>query len=146
MSTSDPITVLTTDQCWERLRGEEFGRLAYHLTDEVHIVPLNYAVDEERIVFRTAEGSKLLGVVMDTDVAFEIDRLDDPGEAAWSVVARGRATVLSGDAARQADNLRLRPWVDTDKFNVVAIEVDELTGREFRLSRPWRQMLPHDEG
>ena len=37
MSTSDPITVLTTDQCWERLRGEEFGRLASHLTDEVHI-------------------------------------------------------------------------------------------------------------
>lgn len=146
MSQSDPITVLSTDDCWERLRGQEFGRLAYHLTDEVHIVPINYAVDEGRILFRTAEGSKLLGVVMDTDVAFEIDLVDEEAEVAWSVVARGRASVLEGDPARQADNLRLRPWIDTEKFNIVAVEVDELSGRQFRMSRPWRQMIPHDQG
>ncbi|WP_298887320.1 pyridoxamine 5'-phosphate oxidase family protein [uncultured Serinicoccus sp.] len=138
-----PTTTLSERECWDLLASHEFGRLAYHLTDEVHIAPLNYAVDRDRLVFRTAEGSKLLGVVMDSDVAFEIDQVDDDAETAWSVVARGTAAVLEGQEAREADNLRLRPWVGTDKFNVVAITVTEVSGRRFALSRPWRHLRRH---
>ena len=50
-----------------------------------------------------------------------------------------------GQEARDTDNLRLRPWVSTDKFNVVAITVQEISGREFHLARPWRHMLPPEE-
>ena len=50
---------LHPEECWEFLAASEFGRLAYHLADEVHIVPINYAVDDDRLVFLTAEGSKL---------------------------------------------------------------------------------------
>lgn len=145
MTDNDPITRLTEDACWERLAGTEFGRLAYHLADEVHIIPINYAVNDRCLYFRTAEGSKLLGVVMNEDVAFEIDNINDDAEVAWSVIARGRARVAEGEEAREVDNLRLRPWVDTEKFNVVAIEVDEVSGREFDLSRPWRRMMPPQE-
>ena len=137
-----PVQILSEAECWERLEASEFGRMAYHLADEVHIAPVNYAVDERRVVFRTAEGSKLLGVVMNADVAFEIDHVDDRDEAAWSVIARGKAHILEGDEARNADNLRLRPWVSSDKHNVVAITVEEVTGREFHLARPWQHMLP----
>lgn len=140
-----PTTTLSEEQCWEHLAAKEFGRMAYHLTDEVHIAPINYAVDGQRLIFRTAEGSKLLGVVMDADVAFEIDQVDDDTETAWSVVARGRASVLEGDEAREVDNLRLRPWVGTEKFNVVAIHITEVSGREFHLSRPWMH-LRHPDG
>ncbi|WP_131106151.1 pyridoxamine 5'-phosphate oxidase family protein [Ornithinimicrobium sufpigmenti] len=137
--------VLTEQECWTRLAQTEFGRLAYHLADEVHIAPVNYAVHEDSIYFRTAEGSKLLGVAMHEDVAFEIDHVADGEEVAWSVVARGKARILEGDAARQADHLRLRPWVDNQKFNVVAITVEEVTGREYHLARPWRHIVPRDE-
>lgn len=145
MSDIEPTTYLSDDECWERLRRTEFGRLAYHLADEVHIAPINYAIDGEDIVFRTAEGSKLLGVVMNKDVAFEIDEVDEEAEEAWSVIVRGTARILEGHEARDADNLRLRPWVDTRKFNVVSIAVDELSGRQFHLARPWRSMMPVDE-
>lgn len=145
MSDIQPTTYLSEEECWERLGGTEFGRLAYHLADEVHIAPINYAVDGQTLVFRTAEGSKLLGVVMNTDVAFEIDDVDEEAESAWSVIARGAARILEGQEARDADNLRLRPWVDTRKFNVVSIAVSELTGRQFHLARPWRHMLPVEE-
>lgn len=138
-------TYLDEQECWKRLRATEFGRLAYHLTDEVHIAPVNYAVDGGRIIFRSAEGSKLLGVVMDKDVAFEIDLIDDEAERAWSVVARGAAELLEGQQARDTDNLRLRPWVDEAKYNVVAITVTEISGREFRLARPWRHMVPDED-
>jgi hypothetical protein len=141
MSPDEPIQELHELECWERLAECEFGRLAYHLVDEVHIVPINYTVaTRQRLLFRTAEGSKLLGVVMHSDVAFEIDGIE--GEQAWSVVARGRGRRLDGPEAREADDLPLRPWVDTPKFNVVAIEVTEVTGRAFHLDRPWRHMRP----
>ena len=146
----DEVTsAMTTEECWEALHSHELGRLAFHLADEVHIVPVNYAVDHDLVsdrrtlLFRTAEGSKLLGVVMNDDVAFEIDSVDD--EHAMSVVARGRARRLEEDEARRAENLPLRPWVDgSAKYNVVEIEVSELSGRQFGLHRPWLHLRPSD--
>ncbi len=144
MTEHSPVTALSQDECWELLHGQEFGRLAYHLASEVHIVPINYAVDDQRrIVFRTAEGSKLLGLTMDADVAFEVDRFDD--EEARSVVVRGRARQLEPPEVTEIEQLPLRPWVDYAKFNVIAVEVDEISGRHFELTRPWLHMRPHEE-
>ena len=143
--TSSPVHTLSDEECWDLLRDTEFGRMAYHLAGEVHIVPINYATDGRRLYFKTAEGSKLLGIVMNEDVAFEIDSIDDEAESAWSVIARGKARILEGEEARDADNLRLRPWVSTEKFNVVAIDIDEVSGRDFHLARPWRHMMPQQD-
>lgn len=140
----DVITDLTVEECWEELRRQEFGRLAFRLGDEVHITPINYAVDGETLLFRTAEGGKLLGVVMHHDVAFEIDRYDD--EHAQSVILRGPARVLEEDEAHRAENVPLRPWVDTLKFNVVEIAPTELSGRRFELTRPWLHLRVEGDG
>ena len=136
----DVVTELPELECWELLREQEFGRLAFHLLDEVHIVPVNYAVHGHRLVFRTAEGSKLLGVTMNQDVAFEIDAYTE--DAATSVVVRGLAHHLRGSDADFAEALPLRPWVPGAKFNVVVIEPTQVTGRAFRLDRPWLHMVP----
>ena len=142
--TQSPITRLTDEQCWDLVRSKEFGRLAYHLAGEVHLVPINYATDGERLFFRTAEGSKLLGIVMNEDCAFEIDEVTD--ETATSVVMRGRARLLEGQEETAVESLPLRPWVPTLKFNVVAITPndDEITGRTFHLKRPWTHLHPED--
>lgn len=131
----DPVHVLHPEESWEFLRRHEFGRLAFHLVGEVHIVPINYAVDEDRLVFLTTEGSKVLGVTMNDDVAFEVDEIT--GERATSVVIRGRAQVLDGADRFIMEQLPLRPWVGTPKYTVVAVSVDEISGRSFDLSRPW---------
>jgi uncharacterized protein len=136
----DVVTELAELDCWELLREQEFGRLAFHLVNEVHIVPINYAVSRERLVFRTAEGSKLLGITMNQDVAFEIDQYDE--DHATSVVVRGTARELEGDEADIAEQLPLRPWVPTAKFSIVEITPTEITGRKFRLDRPWTHMSP----
>lgn len=136
----DDDTWLDDLTCWERLAGERLGRLAFHLVDEVHIVPLNYCAQQPRLVFRTAEGSKLLGVAMNSDVAFEIDGIEDDPRRAWSVVARGRARILEGDEAREAGGLGLRSWLGTsDKHQFVAIDVESVTGREYDLVEPQKQ-------
>ena len=144
MTDHSPVTALSEEECWELLRSQEFGRLAFHLAREVHIVPLNYAIDaKDRIVFRTAEGSKLLGLTMNDDVAFEIDEFTE--EEARSVVVRGNARQLERPELDEIEQLPLRPWVDTAKFNVIAVEVDEMSGRHFELTRPWLHMRPHEE-
>ena len=140
---SDPVRVLSDEECWELLSTHELGRLGFHLLEQVHVVPVNYAVDEETLLFRTAEGSKLLGVVMHGDVVFEIDDHDE--HDAWSVVVRGVAQLLDEASAHRADNLPLRPWVDNPKYNVVEIVPTEITGRAFRLHRPWLHMVPDPE-
>jgi uncharacterized protein len=138
-----PVSALTDEQCWDLLRENEFGRMAYHLAGEVHIVPINYATDGERLYFKTAEGSKLLGIVMNEDVAFEIDRITE--ESATSVCIRGMARLLEGSEEHVVENLPLRPWVPTLKFNVVAIDPSEMSGRQFLLKRPWLNMTEqHD--
>ena len=136
------VTELTSEECWEMLREEEFGRLAYRLVDEVHITPINYAVEGGSLLFRTAEGNKLLAVVMGSEVAFEIDRYGE--DSARSVVVRGTARLLPEDEAHRAENVPLRPWVPTLRYNVVEIEPKVVSGRAFELSRPWLHLRPHD--
>lgn len=143
MSDEQPVHEMTTEECWQMLAEEEFGRLAFHLAEQVHITPINYALDGNTILFRTAEGSKLLGVVMNPDIAFEIDRYDD--DCACSVVLRGTARQLDEFEEHRAENVPLRPWVPTLKYNVVEITPTELTGRRFDLSRPWLHLDNREE-
>lgn len=129
----DPVAELTTEECWRMLAGEEFGRLAYRLVDEVHLVPVNYVVDGSTLLFRTAAGGKLLAAALTSDVAFEIDWHDH--DAAWSVEVRGRLHLLGEGEAHRADRLALQPWVPTLKYDVVELRPVSVTGRRFLLRR-----------
>lgn len=135
----EPIMQMSTAECWDFLASHQLGRLAYHLADEVHIAPVNYVVEHDAqserrtLLFRTAEGSKLLGVAMNSDVAFEVDELVGPQGA--SVIARGRARRLEEDEEHRADELPLQSWEPTPKWNVVEIDVTEISGRRFELFR-----------
>jgi nitroimidazol reductase NimA-like FMN-containing flavoprotein (pyridoxamine 5'-phosphate oxidase superfamily) len=141
MTEEDAVTELSAEECWDMLGTEEFGRLAFRLGDEIHITPINYAVEGRGLLFRTAEGGKLLGVVMGKNVAFEVDEFD--GESARSVVVRGTAQLLGKDEAHRAENVPLRSWVSTLKYNVVEIVPQIVTGRAFELNRPWTQLRGH---
>ena len=62
-----PVEEMLPEECWGHLEGEEFGRIAYRLVDEVHIVPINYAVDGRALLFRTAAGNKLLAAALSSE-------------------------------------------------------------------------------
>jgi uncharacterized protein len=126
-----PVQELTYEQAWELLESHEFGRLAYRLVDEVHLVPVNYVADGRSIMFRTAAGNKLLAAALESDVAFEIDWHDE--RSAWSVLARGHLRRLGDDEQARADGLPLRPWVTTPKLDVIELVPEVVTGRRFRL-------------
>ena len=128
-----PVERLPEDECWALLAQEEFGRLAFRLVDEVHLVPINYLVDDGTQHNRSAPGAKLLAAELESDVAFEIDWHDD--QAAWSVVARGHIRRLDEAEEDRVDALPLRSWLDTHKYDVVQLVPTSVTGRRFVLTR-----------
>ena len=130
----EPVAELSTEECWELLEREQFGRLAYRLVDEVHLVPINYAADAGALLFRTASGNKLLAAALHSDVAFEIDWHDEV--AAWSVVVRGGLHRLGEDEAERVEELLPQSWVPTQKYDVIELQPDVVTGRRFLLQRP----------
>lgn len=138
MSASDDLYELHPEECWEQLCLQEFGRLAFTVVDELHITPINYVVDGRTLLFRTAAGSKLFGVELGGEVAFEIDEIGD--DIATSVVVRGTARRLEEDEEHRTENLPLRPWVGSNKPFVVEITPTEVTGRRYPLNRPWLQI------
>ncbi|GAA2180324.1 pyridoxamine 5'-phosphate oxidase family protein [Leucobacter tardus] len=125
-----PVAHLDAAVSWERLRSQHLGRIVTRVGDVVDIFPVNYVVDGESIVFRTAEGGKLAELTINERVLFEVDDYD--ALEAWSVVVRGTAQRLESDAeVAEVEQLPLRPMVPTLKTNFVRITATEVTGRQF---------------
>ena len=139
----DRVLRLDDDECWEFLKSHELGRLAFRLEDDVHIVPINCAVDGETLLFRTAPGEKLLAVALGSPVAFEVDEYSD--DEARSVVIRGRARLLEEDEEHRSELVPLRPWVGKERYDVVELQPVVITGRAFRLERPWLHLSRPEE-
>ena len=127
----EPITVLTEDESWNLLASMTLGRLVTVIAGQPEIFPVNFVVQRPTVLFRTAEGRKLLSSVMDERVAFEAD--DHDFVEGWSVVVKGKAEVMSDDAdLAKADRAQLLPWIPSVKPHYVRIVAAEITGRRFR--------------
>lgn len=128
----NPIEVLKEDEALELMGNQQLGRLVVRIKDDFDIYPLNYVVNEGKIYFRTAEGSKLFTVSINERVLFEAD--DHTEDKAWSVIVKGSARILERtDEIQQADELPLKPWLPTLKYNYVEITPEEISGRRFQL-------------
>ena len=126
----DTVQELDEVQVWEFLTAHRIGRLAIVIGGEPDIFPVNYVVDGQSLVFRTAEGSKLLAASLGGRMAFQVDEWTHEG--AVSVLAHGTPHVMEGEERESATSLELDPWVPTHKEHWVRLEVDEVAGRRFR--------------
>jgi uncharacterized protein len=125
---------LTDDGCRRLLGERHLGRLAFVDADGPVILPVNYALDQGAVVFRTDPGSKLDAAAAGATVAFEVDAADERDRTGWSVVVRGQA----GEVAEPADLERLRalplyPWAPGAKARYVRIRPASVTGRRIAL-------------
>jgi len=138
----DPVRVLGDSEAWNLLSSVSLGRLVTIVTGRLEIFPVNFVTHNGAVLFRTAEGTKLFGTVMNDRVLFEVD--DHTGAEGWSVVIRGTARVLSTTAEiHDADRAQLIPWVQTEKLRYVQITPNEVTGRHFRFGpEPQHGSLP----
>lgn len=136
MTLNEPPGVehLAKAQCWELLNGQVIGRLGVVYAGHPEIFPVNYAVHNGSVVFRTAAGTKLAGAVHAAQVVFEIDGYDPRAEQAWSVVLRGSAQEIAFPAELQS--LPLQPWQAGTKDHLIRINTLSLSGRRFHVTEP----------
>ena len=128
----NPIEELAVDKCWDLLENETLGRLAVSVSGVPDIFPINYAVMDRSIVVRTTEGSKLVSLMLNAAVAFEIDGWREEDNVAWSVVLKGLARdVTPGPLADRIAELPPVPWNTSPKNRFVIIEVSDVSGRSF---------------
>ncbi|MDO5032069.1 pyridoxamine 5'-phosphate oxidase family protein [Corynebacterium sp.] len=128
----NPIEVLKDDEALELMGTQQLGRLVVRMHEDMDLYPVNFVVSEGKIFFRTAEGSKLVNVLLNDKVLFEAD--DHTNEKAWSVIVKGHARILeTNDDIHKADDLPLKPWLPTLKYNYVEITPDSISGRRFQL-------------
>jgi nitroimidazol reductase NimA-like FMN-containing flavoprotein (pyridoxamine 5'-phosphate oxidase superfamily) len=123
------LEVLPETECWRLLRLAAIGRLAVVIDGEPTIWPLNIAVDDRTIVFRTDPGSKIGAFQGDPPVAVEADGLDFDQKRAWSVVANGFVHELAGDEIARARRLSLEPWTVGEKARWFGVRVARISGR-----------------
>ena len=124
------MTVLSNTECWQLLSGQSLGRLATSIGGHPEIFPVNFVVQNHTVLFRSAEGTKLITTVINNLVAFESDDYDDAG--GWSVIVKGKAHVLETFAEiQEAEDADLRCWIPTLKLRFVRIVPSEITGRRY---------------
>lgn len=125
------LSEMTTSECLEMLRAGVVGRVAVSTPVGPRIVPVNYAMHEDAIVFRTAPYSELGTYGWNTDVAFEIDHIDYEKHQGWSVVAIGRAELVE-DPDEVADIRRSwdpRPWAEGQRHLYLRLTWRDVSGR-----------------
>jgi nitroimidazol reductase NimA-like FMN-containing flavoprotein (pyridoxamine 5'-phosphate oxidase superfamily) len=123
---------LNVRECLRLLRSRELGRVGFTLARRPMIVPVNYRMIANGIVFRTAPGSKLSAALLRSEVAFEVDDAEAGGRSGWSVLVVGTATELHDEKSlRQAQRLGVSPWAPGRHDHFVIIPVDEVSGRRF---------------
>jgi nitroimidazol reductase NimA-like FMN-containing flavoprotein (pyridoxamine 5'-phosphate oxidase superfamily) len=128
------IEELSENECLALIAPGGIGRIGYTGRFGPVVLPVNYRLQNGAVVFRTAEHSPLdedlrTGITnADSQVAFEIDEIDQAARRGWSVLIQGPAHHVTGTdgTARPAD---IESWAPGDRELLVRITPTRVTGR-----------------
>lgn len=125
------VEAIDRDECLRLLAGDEIGRLAVIDGRTPVILPVNYALDGDSVVFRTAAGTKLDSGPR-SPASFEIDLIDRENHTGWSVVVTGRleeVTEYDTETMERLRRLDVTPWAGGDKPHWMRLQPTRITGR-----------------
>lgn len=132
------LEILHLGDCFLLLKSVPVGRIGFAAGGEVVLLPVNFLVDGQDVLFRTAAGSKLAAVEVGRYVGFEADAYDAAAGTGWSVVVNGLAEVVGDEEeAARLDTLGLSPWGGGPDSRVwVRIRPSSITGRRIAPAGP----------
>ncbi len=126
---------LNRNACLELMPTVPVGRIGISITALPVILPVNFALVGEKIVFRTIPRTKLDAAAVGAVVAFEVDSYSPDGTSGWSVLVQGRCSKITDPAELAAlEAIPWRAWA----FNkgvaqrLVCIETSFVTRRRFQ--------------
>lgn len=133
------IQALGPDECRRLLATQQVGRLGFISDGHPDVLPVNYVLDGDTVVFATSPGTKLWAATR-SPVAFEVDALDPATRSGWSVVIHGLAQEITAlDSIVVVERIRalpLSPWPDFACPNMVRLPATSISGR--RVGAPTR--------
>ena len=129
------LEVLPEPDCWRRLADSAVGRLAVNGPDGPEIFPVNHAVLDGKVVFRTDPGTKLTALLRDARVAYEVDEVDHAQRSGWSVLVVGAVEPVPSEHLDEARALPLEPWTIGDKVQFLWLRPRRISGRAIRARR-----------
>jgi uncharacterized protein len=124
-------------RCQELLTSQSVGRVAWQAADGPQILPVTYAWYEGTIIFRTSPYGVLSELIRPTEVALEIDELDQNTHQGWSVVVQGRAQGVAepDELVRMWSVGGVVPWASGVRNVFIQIRPHKVTGRMVARSR-----------
>ena len=113
---------LDVPECLHLLRTGGVGRVAWQDDAEgPTVLPVNYRVIGDSVVFRTSAASTLARLAKPTRVAFQVDEIDHATAVGWSVLVRGMS-----DICEVCD---VGSFLPRDPAIGVVVRIEEVTGR-----------------
>jgi uncharacterized protein len=138
------VEELSFGKCRELLGGGVFGRVALCTDEGPMIVPVNYSLVSETILFRTGRESLLGRHAGTARMAFEVDHVQYAEQRGWSVVATGPSEVVVDP--EELEHIERtwapRPWASGDRPLYVRIAWEQLTGRRLGSGWTYAEELP----
>jgi nitroimidazol reductase NimA-like FMN-containing flavoprotein (pyridoxamine 5'-phosphate oxidase superfamily) len=130
MLVDEGLEVLTEEQCRKLLAGALVGRVGVTIHGLPVILPVNYAVVDGDVVFRTSDGTKLQAATEHAVIAFQVDTHDADTHSGWSVLAIGRSSIVIDEREQAAlDQLEITPWAGGERNRYVRLRPELISGR-----------------
>lgn len=124
------LEVLGREECLALLARTTLGRVGISHGALPSVLPVNYRLAGDQIVFRTGVGTKLDAAVDNAVVAFEIDDMDAMRHEGWSVLVVGVAHVVRDERELGAlTSDRIPRWAPGPDGRVVAVPLERVSGR-----------------
>ena len=124
------LQTLTAAECYDLLSPGGVGRVAFITVDGPAVLPVNYVMMGQTVIFRTAPDTLLAGY-LNGPAGFEVDRLDEALSQGGSVLVTGRAVRVTSEAEvrRLEHHTGVRPWAGGVRDVYVRIIPRKITGR-----------------
>jgi nitroimidazol reductase NimA-like FMN-containing flavoprotein (pyridoxamine 5'-phosphate oxidase superfamily) len=137
------VELLDEAECLRLISAGGVGRIGYTGRFGPTVVPVNYALHEETIVFRTGQNSPMgedlrTGIEhAESKVAFEIDELSPTTREGWSILIQGSAHPVDSEAERAlVVQSGVEPWAGGEKELFVRVIPTRITGRRICRAGP----------
>lgn len=126
------VEELDREECLRLLASQSVGRVAVAEPGWApHVVPVNYVLLRDSIVFRSDRGRKL-SLLLTEPVSFEVDFVDPFHRTGWSVLVQGLAYQPSNSEI-EVEDLHVEPFAPGKKDHWVQLVPHSITGRRIRL-------------
>lgn len=127
------LVELDASECRELIRSRPVGRLAYETQRGPRVVPMNYVIAGNHVVWRTAPDSEPARCSRDQMVAFEVDQTDELQHTGWSVLIVGVAQEVPLEVLESLDVAHTpHPWPEEMRALLLHLPLTEITGRAVR--------------